>query len=35
MKLLLLALVIGTIVVLSYFGEPESGPSADRGASPH
>jgi hypothetical protein len=34
MKLLLLAIIIGTIVLLSYFGEPVSPQPADQGASP-
>jgi hypothetical protein len=34
LKLLLLALVIGAVVVLSYFGQPVAAPSADRGGSP-
>jgi hypothetical protein len=34
LKLLLLALVIGAVVVLSYFGQPAVAPSADHGTSP-
>jgi len=33
MKLLLLALVIGAVVVLAYFGQPAAAPSAERGTS--
>jgi hypothetical protein len=34
LKLLLLSLVIGAVVVLSYFGQPAVAPSVDRGTSP-
>ncbi len=34
MKLLLLAIIIGAVVLLSYFGEPVSSQPADQGASP-
>ena len=34
MKLLLLAIVFGTVVLLSYFSEPVSSQPADHGASP-
>jgi hypothetical protein len=34
-KLLLLALVISTVVVLAYFGQPAAAPSAERGTSPN
>jgi len=34
-KLLLLALVIGALVVLPYFGQPAAAPSADAEPSPN
>lgn len=34
MKLLLLAIIIGVVVLLSYFGEPVSRQPADQGTSP-
>jgi hypothetical protein len=34
-KLLLLALIIGAVVVLSYFSQPVAEPSADGGTSPN
>jgi hypothetical protein len=34
MKLLLLAIIIGAVVLLSYFGKPVSPQPADQGASP-
>ena len=34
MKLLLLALVLGAVLILSYFGEPAERPAGDHGATP-